>query len=96
MGDAVRRIYWNKYDESAVCLSKAANVVRNKILKHSYMLKGHLDTLVLRTAPPPSSLLALIRMILHPITSDATSSPTQAALKIAKLLQFDVATKIAN
>ena len=51
--DAVRRISETNYDEDAVCLSKAANVVRNEMLKHKHIW-AHVSG-----EQQPSSLLAL-------------------------------------
>ena len=91
LGDAVRSACDIDYDDDVLCLLKAAQIVRAEMLKHSYLFEGLFpnscqeDSVIFSV---PSSLLALVGMILNATSLDAAQSSTQTALNISQLLQF--------
>jgi len=95
VGDAVRTACETDYDDDALCLSKAAKIVGGEMLKHSYLFEGTFKNNCQEDSVPPS-LLALVAMILNPTSSDAKHLPTQAAVTISQLLQFNVAIKATH
>ena len=95
VGDAVPTAYETDYGNNALCLSKAANIVRGDMLKHSYLFDGAFQSKCQEDSVPPS-LLAPVVMILNPTSLEASHSPSQAALTIGQLLQFNVAVKATN
>lgn len=62
------------------------------MLGHEYLFQGAFNNKCQEESIPPS-LLALITMILNQIGVDSGNCPTQAALTISQLLQFNVAAK---
>jgi hypothetical protein len=95
VGDAVRTACETDYDDDALCLSQAAKIVRDEMLKHSYLFEGAFKNNCQEDSVPPS-LLALVGMILNPTSLEANHLPTQAALTISQLLQFNVAIKATH
>ena len=77
---AVQTACEKDYDEDALCLQKAAKIVRCEMLKHSYVSDGTFAPNCQRESVP-ASLLALLSMILNPVNLDLTNAPSsQVAL----------------
>ena len=80
----------NDDDDEAICLSKAAKIVRRDMFKMKTVFMGSFDQDCQKKAVP-HSLLALVSMILDGpnITAQADGTAHQATLSLAQLLLFN-------
>lgn len=90
MGYAIHKFCDEDYDSEAICLAKAAKIVRRDMLELRAMFTGSFDQ-DCQQKSVPSSLLALVDMIHNgPNIVDHTSpNMSQATLSIAQLLQYN-------
>uniref|UniRef100_A0A1X7TS12 Uncharacterized protein n=1 Tax=Amphimedon queenslandica TaxID=400682 RepID=A0A1X7TS12_AMPQE len=87
MGPALRKMCDDNYDSDAICLARAASIVRKDMLDRNMKFIGSFDK-DCQTNAVPQSLLALVDMILHGPNINSKYK-TQATLSIAQLLQFN-------
>ena len=84
LGPALCKVYEHDYDDEAICLAKAANIVRRDMLKLEATFTGSFD-LDCQKRSVPHSLLALVSMILRGpnIKSQEHGDASQATASIA-------------
>ena len=81
-------------DAEAICLARAANIVRNDMPKWQASFSGYFD-LDCQAKSVPHSLSALVAMILNDtIKSQGCDDVSQAALSIAQLLQYNISVHL--
>ena len=90
MGYAIHKFCDEDYDSEAICLAKAAKIVRRDMLELRAMFTGSFDQ-DCQQKSVPKSLLALVDMIHNgPNIADHNSpNMSQATLSIAQLLQYN-------
>lgn len=90
IGLALRKACDEDYDEEAICLARAANIVRRDMFKMQSTFSGSFDE-DSQTKSVPQSLLAMVNMTLNGsnIVSQTSNCVTQAALSMAQLMQFN-------
>ncbi len=90
LGPALRRACDQDYDDEAICLARAAKIVRRDMFKLKATFTGSFDE-DYQVNSVPNSLLALVAMI-HSgpnIKSRATDGLSQATISTAQLLQYN-------
>ena len=94
LGSALRKACVRDYDDEAICLTKAANIVRREMLKLQATFTGSFDVNC-QVKSVPQSLLALVAMILDGpnIESQGCDGVTQATASLAQLLQYNTSTR---
>ena len=91
IGDLLSDNLFQDHDSDAMCLMRAANIVRRDILDHKYCFQGSFEP-DCQSKSIPESLNALVRMILEgsSIKNQASGrGSSQAALTIAQLIKFN-------
>ncbi len=93
IGDLLSDSLFQDHDSDAMCLMRAANIVRRDILDHQYCFQGSFEP-DCQSKSVPESLNALVRMILEgsSIKNQASISAresNQATLTIAQLIKFN-------
>ena len=91
IGDLLSDNLFQDHDSDAMCLMRAANIVRRDILDHKYCFQGSFEP-DFQSKSIPESLNALVRMILEgsSIKNQASGrGSSQAALTIAQLIKFN-------
>ena len=90
IADILSNAFFQDCDSDAMCLVRAANIVRRDIFAHEYEFKGSFPP-DCQLQSTPASLLALVRMILNGpnIESQAASKEKQPSLSLAQLLKFN-------
>ena len=91
LGPALRKAYDQDYDDEAICLAKAANIVRRDMLKLEATFTGSFD-LDCQVRSVPHSLLVLVAMIVRgpSIKSQGHGDTSQVTASIAQLLQYNI------
>ena len=94
LGPALRKAYDQDYDDEAICLAKAANIVRRDMLKLEATFTGSFD-LDCQVRSIPHSLLALVAMIVRgpSIKSQGHGDTSQVTASIAQLLQYNISAR---
>lgn len=87
MGPALQRMCDDSCDSDAMCLARAASIVRRDMLDKEIKFTGLFDQNC-QTDSVPYPLLALVNMILNG-PNIKSSSTSQATLSIAQLLQYN-------
>ena len=93
IGNLLSDNLFQDHDSDAMCLMRAANIVRRDILDHQYHFQGSFEP-DRQSKSIPESLNALVRMILEgsSIKNQASASAkesNQATLTIAQLIKFN-------
>ncbi len=90
MGSALRKACDADYDDEAICLARAAKIVRRDMLKLQSIFTGTFDK-DCQVKSVPHSLLALVSMIHNgpSIKSQGVDGLSQATLSVAQLLQYN-------
>lgn len=90
LGLALRKACNDNYDEEAICLARAANIVRKDMLQMQDTFSGSFEE-DCQLKSVPQSLLTMVMMIINGsnIKSQTSDSFNQATLSIAQLLQFN-------
>ena len=89
IGIALKKSYENNYDDDAMCLAKAASIVRRDMLRTKAVFSGSFSHDCQEKAIP-DSLLALSRMILDgPDIKSQSVTVSQEGLSVSQLLLFN-------
>ena len=87
LGAALRRSIDHKYDDKAICLARAANIVRRVLLKMQASFVGSFD-LDCQVRSMPHSLSTMVAMILNGPSFKSQGCDGVAQVSIAQLLQY--------
>lgn len=90
VGHALRKVCRQEYDEEAICLARAATIVRREMFQTAATFTGSFEG-DCQVKSVPQSLLTLVAMILDGpnIKSQSGDGVTQATLSTAQLLQYN-------
>lgn len=95
VGTALKEATLADYDDEAICLAKAAQIVRRDMQKKTSSFNGTFEKNCQEEAVP-RSLLTLVGMIMHGTSIKAAQADSQPALSVAQLLQFNSLTRWRN
>ena len=89
IGLALKKAFNSNYDDDAICLAKAASIVRRDMLKTKALFSGSFSNDSQENAIP-HSFLALTRMILDgPDIQSQSTTISQEALSVSQMLLFN-------
>ena len=88
LGSALRKVCTDNFDDEAICLARAAKIVRRDMFQKQSMFTGSFDENC-QANSVPQSLLAMVAMILGGPNIKSEAQDTQASLSVAQLLQYN-------